>query len=377
MPSLAFLSSAVYLLYRYSRRGDRRSLWLAAALYGVALANRPPVVLLLPFWLVAWALSAKRWEPTRRRTIATLGWTTMIAAAPTAYSFAYFWIRDTPDAAYNYVEQYNDNNDTLPNASAGARAKLERVVWLMTGRQFANSIGASWHETVAKLRWLKNELLPLRPSTLVIGLLIAGTGAVALVRRSVVAAWLVIGVALHSIAYVCVYRIHGQAADILPLLFAIAVCGGVAVSIVIPVEAKGGRRVTACALMLAVSAWVVLGAPQRRGGPGDADAVSFVQTVDASTLPRYAVICAGWREAVPLWYAARVLADRPDLHINAAVPNGWPELFDRYAPRPTFVTRKSSHISGFALTPYRNLWRLHRPGDDGPEAPGAPQTVTD
>ena len=48
-PTLALLAGAAYLLVRSVHRGVRRDMLLAALLYGLALANRPPLLFMLPY----------------------------------------------------------------------------------------------------------------------------------------------------------------------------------------------------------------------------------------------------------------------------------------------------------------------------------------
>ncbi|MCH7592399.1 MAG: DUF2723 domain-containing protein, partial [Planctomycetes bacterium] len=61
-PTLALLAGAAYLLVRSVHRGVRRDMLLAALLYGLALANRPPLLFMLPFFLVAWWTARSRWN---------------------------------------------------------------------------------------------------------------------------------------------------------------------------------------------------------------------------------------------------------------------------------------------------------------------------
>ncbi|MCH8961650.1 MAG: glycosyltransferase family 39 protein, partial [Bacteroidetes bacterium] len=160
-PSLLFLVSAAYLLIKYARVGARRDLWWAAALFGVVLANRPTVVWMLPFFLAAWwhcsRAVARRRRPSRHRSAITPLGATLFAAVPGLYSLGYVWVRDTPNTPYNYLEQKRIESNSLPDTRNGFGAKLERLHWLVTAREFEGLIGNTGRGVRSRLRWLYRE----------------------------------------------------------------------------------------------------------------------------------------------------------------------------------------------------------------------------
>ncbi|MBU0718364.1 MAG: DUF2723 domain-containing protein [Planctomycetes bacterium] len=230
LPTLALQASAAYLLIKYARLGRRRHLLAAVLLLGIALANRPPVALTLPFFVIAASIAQRRWATSRRDSAKTFALAAGFLLLPGVYALAYLWVRDAPDTPYNYLEQYNAEFGTLPNATAGTPAKLERIRWLVTGQQFRDKLGSGWSGVRSRLRWLRNNLLPNRPATLAIASVLVVFGGFVAYRRCPVSGWLLGGFAIGSIAFLCVYRVYGDAADFLPLLFSAGVFAGVAVS---------------------------------------------------------------------------------------------------------------------------------------------------
>ena len=251
MPSLALVAGAAYLLMRYARIGRNRYLFSAAVVFGVALGNRPPVVLMLPFFAVGWWLAARRGSIPQARRIRPAVIAVLLTAAPTAYSVGYLWLRDRTATAYNYMDEYNAEHQSLPDSAGGPGAKFQRVVWHMSAAQFSSNLGVTWSGVRSRLRWLKSQLLP-RPIPLAIVSLLVCGGAILSWRRSKVGCIVLVGVGLGSVTFVCVYRVYGAAGDFLPLLYAAAVLAGVMLSPLFPREATRPRNVLAGVVLVVV-----------------------------------------------------------------------------------------------------------------------------
>ena len=367
MPSLAFLTGAVYLLIKYSRLGRVRDLLIAAVLFGIAMFNRPPVALAAPFFLLAWWLARRRNGLSWRGSLKPLLLVGGCAVLPGVYSLGYVLWRDGPETPYNYIEEFNAESESLPDVRSGLEARLERAVWLLTGRQFEGKIGNTWRGVRAKLRWVRHRIGPNDTGTFMVGLSLVILGAVVAGRRCGVCCWLLGGMCVQAIVFVCAYRIHGQAADLLPLMFAVAVFAGVALSPLFPVDGAKPGRVIAVALFLAVSIAVVTSGPHTRTQGHGRDATPFLASVNVTTMPERSVIFAGWEESLPLRYAGLVLSDRRDIRIVTAHPANWLRMAEDFGDRPVFVTAPYERLKGHALTPFRNLWRLGTIGED--EAP--------
>ena len=360
MPSLAFLAASAYWLVKYARLGRRRDLLLAGLLFGFVLANRPPAVLTLPFFLLAWWFAARKQTTSWRRSIYTLLLAAGAATAPGVYSLGYLWVRDTAQTPFNYIEQYNDEFRVLPETRAGASAKLERVVWHATGRQFHDRLGNTWAGVRLKLIWLRNQLLPAHSLTLTIGLIIAIFGAVVAFRRCPCSTLLLVGFAVASVVFVCAYRVIDAAADLLPLLFAVGVFSGAALSSLFT-ERYGSRAQLASALILAAAAvFTVFHAPRRYPAGRAADARPYLTMIEWQTLPKHTMICSSWFRSCPLWYAQHVLGRRPDIEVINATPGNWPQLIAQNPDRPVFTTTNPGHLEGLTADPRPPLWRVQR-----------------
>ncbi|MCH7591878.1 MAG: hypothetical protein IH989_03725, partial [Planctomycetes bacterium] len=276
------------------------------------------------------------------------------------YSFGYLWLRDRPGIAYNYIEQQNASSGELPDSTAGWRAKLDRVAWQASGRQFRSLMGTTRLQARIKLLWLRHELAPpQRQDILAIVILIVIFGAVITRRRCVAALAILSGMVAGALAFVFLYQVYGQAADFLPLLFSAAVFAGVALSSVIPGHA--GRAGTSASIGLFVLAAVLNVTHVSYGlrAGFELDATEFLEQLDMETLPRRAVIVADWSRSTPLRYAKHVLTKRDDIDIiiNAG---RWQERIAALPLRPAFAAIPDVVVDGFTLVPFRNIKRLER-----------------
>lgn len=358
-PSLALLAGSVYLSFKCARVGKRRDLLLAALLFGVAVANRPPVLLALPFFVVAWWLARRQrglsWRRATRSALLVVG----CLLLPGLYALGFLWLRDTPTAAYNYIEQYNAETGELPSATDGPRAKLDRIAWQATGRQYRQFMGSDWQAVKGKLRWLTDELEPGGAVASVLALTIVLIGGVIAARRCREGVWLLGGMVVQTVIFVCGYRIYGQAADLLPLIWAVVVAAGVALSPLLPCEARGGRRMAAVGLLVMACVWTAVRAGDRPDEARNADATPYLAAVDLGSFPADAVICSSWGQSPPLWYAQKVLTDRDDIRIINAEAKNWLAMVADVGDRPVFVTDGRVRLpEGYKLTPFRKMWRL-------------------
>ena len=365
MPTLAFQMGSAYMLIKYAHTGQHRHSLIAAVLFGVAFASRPPVLLALPFFLAGWWLAGERRRLSWPRSIQSLAVAGGLMMLPVIYSLGYVWVRDTPQTPYNYIEVHNTDHQDMPESSAGLQAKLERVVWHATARQFQGLTGYTSAELRLKLRWLREDLLANRPITLTFAFVLVFLGALIAYRRSPVSVWVLGGSAVSSVAYVFVYRIYGQAADLLPLLFGVGVFGGVAVSAVCPKRSKRVRRLGGTAVLAAVALLTVRGVPHRPATGRNADAERCVRGADVSTLPPNSVICTGWGASAPLRYALLFHSGRRDIDIVSISIRKWKQAVERHPRRPAFTTAHPGTWPGFTITPYRNLFRVEALRTDG------------
>lgn len=360
-PSLALLAGSTYLSFKYARLGLRRDLLLAALLFGVAAANRPPVASALPFFAIAWWLASRKGTPSRGQAARSALLATACLVLPGAYALGFLWLRDTPTAGYNYIEQYNTEMRELPAVEAGPRAKLQRIVWQATGRQFRSYVGNDWRKVRGQLRWLREELDPGGAAASWIALAIVVLGAVIAARRCGASVWLLGGMMVQTVIFVCAYRIRGQAADLLPLIWAAVVAAGVGLSVLFPASAHGVRRIAAVGLLIVTCTWTAVDADNRPNEARNADATPYLAAVDLGSFPDAAVICSSWGQSPPLWYAQKVLTDRDDIRIINAEARNWLTMIGEVGDRRVFVTDSRVRLpEQYRLRPYRKLWQLEQ-----------------
>jgi len=381
LPTLALLAGTCYLLMRYAHRGGRGTLVVAAGLFGLALGNRPPVVLFLPFLVVALILAERQLRRARWSWTRSLALCGMVALGPWLYSLAYLWARDDPNAAYNYLAQYDREFPDLPDADDGWVAKAQRVYWEASAAQFRAAMGNDWAGVKARLRWAARQLgnlsIPsLEPivqfsAVLSFVLILLGLAWVVTWTREPVGALLILGLGLHALVFVCAYQVLGQAADLLPLLFSAAVLGGVAGSVVLMRAGGRASRATEFVLFLASAGGVAALLPRVLTPSWSHDAEPFLQSVDVATLPANAVICTGWGEATALWYDQHVTTGRTDLLILNADESRWLQLAGSPDERPVFYSHREAPAGDCTLVPFRNLWRVECPPAGTGRAPGS------
>lgn len=369
-PSIAFLAASGYMLVRYTRLGVRRDLFLACAFYGLVLANRPPVSFAFFFFVLAWWAGGRRWDSTWRRSAANLSIAAAIIVAPTVYAFAFIWLRDRTDVAYNYIQQDNAFGKQLPESSEGAEAKMKRVWWHMAALQFREYMGDTWHGIRAKLRWLWRQLLPGELFvTFAAMMAVVVAGAVVVFWRCPPSGFLLCGFALAAAVFVSIYRVHGQAADVVPIVFAGYVLFGVAVSTGLDAAARLFARrppnrlhpiarwagVTGT-ILLAV--WTFFDADHRRHTGRGYDALPFLAELDIDTLPPNTAIFSIWPQSPPLWYAQLRRTDRTDVEVVNATTDRWLEAMRERRDRFLLTVTNPAELDPRLLSQYRGVWRV-------------------
>ncbi len=356
-PSLAVLLGSVYMLLKYACLGRRCDLLWAALLFGWALSHRPIVIWTFPFLVIGWLAVRRRWDPSWRYTLRNLGLATAVAAVPGVYHFGYLWIRDRETTAYNSIVYRTEEMNDLPLSTAGAGAKWQRIVHHTTARDFDIFKRYDWSFIWRRLRRLYLLFSLNQPIGFGVTLAWLGLGAVVLFHRSPPAGWILTGLILGNIAFLCTYDIEGLACDVTPMISAATVLAGLAVAPWLPLGCTGWRE-GACVAALVVAVTVTWqDAPQRKGNR-HLDAVGFVRETDLATLPAHSVILAEFHQSIPLRYAQQFTARREDIKIVTANPFRWAEQMEKYPDRPIFFASKSSALDGYNLGKFRTLWRL-------------------
>jgi hypothetical protein len=358
-PSLMFLVSAVYLLVKYGRLKRRRDLYLATLLFGMAMANRPTVVWTLPFFVAAWWMISIRLGSSLRASLRTLPVCVLLVSLPGLYALGYLWVRDSPDTPFNYIELKRLEFEELPDARDGTEAKLQRLWWQATAREFKVYMGNSWDGVRNRLLWMQREYFLYRPVLMGIVLLFCLFGVVLAFRRCQVSGVLLVGLVIGNTVFICTYIIYGHAADLLPILFSASVLAGVATSVIIPYRSIGSRRTVAVAALIVAAVVTICDAPHR-ALRSPVDGTGFLAALDMQTLPKDSMICSVWQYSTVLWYAQFTETDRDDILIVNTKPADWRKWIEKNPQRPAFVATKLASLRGYDQTPYRNIFCVKR-----------------
>ncbi len=371
-PTLAFLAVSVLLLFRYERDGRMRDILLAAFCFGVAAVSRPPVALAAPFFVAGWAVARSWRNETHRKKIAELGLIVVFAAVPAMMSVGYLLARDDPGSKYNYVDHFNADESPLPPVEAGFSARLERIRWLMSGAQFNEYLGGGGGPRYLRnrLNWLRGELAPYGMVTFILFAVTTLIGFVRVFRASRATGLAVLGLMVQGSVYVMIYHMHGQAADLLPVLFGGVICFAATVSWIF--ERFGSYSNPAAIGFFCLSCVWTFSETARLGftSPAWIDGSQTAVNAQLDSLPQDAVILAMWDESVPFRFAQLHLADRPDIMIVTSSTVRWLALAERFAGghslpkvgdagRPVFVSREIQRPEfDLEAFPPSSLWRM-------------------
>jgi len=365
-PTLAGVLGSACLLLRYARTHRTIDLYIATALFGFVVINRPPVALMTPGFAAAWIVIERRSGTTIKSAVHRLLLSAVCGLAPMILITGLLMVRDTPTARYNYMTDHDDGRNVLPQLSDGWPAKLKRAAWVMTSVQYRDKLGADLSQMRAKWRYLRRQLHVYEWQRFACVLLLLAAGTWYLSRKSPEGAWLAWGIILGNLVFVLQYRVHAQAADTLPLVFASVWLIGAGLAQVMPrpdVQKKPTatpRTIIAAVAFLAATVWTIYHAETRYSEARYRDAVPFLQRVDFPALPERAVVFADWQRSRPLWYARSVMFDRADVRIvttRGEIEQGlWPAIADR----PVFCSSPRGAPEGWHFIRERALWRLMR-----------------
>jgi hypothetical protein len=160
---------------------------------------------------------------------------------------------------------------------------------------------------------------------------------------------------------VLAYQVFGQAADLLPLLFAVTVAIGVLGSKLFPAGGHWIRQVAACLTMLGAATLFIRNAPAMPLNSTGIDATEYLEKLDMATFPGPAVLCANWTKSVPIRYAYCVLTPRSDLRVVTTEPDFWKNVAQRVVDRPVYATDALNSGGVCAVEPFRNVFLLKCP----------------
>lgn len=326
LPSLLLLTGAILCFSegKHEVVPQRDRVLLGALLLGALAANRPPALLFVPVFIGVQWLGARRGVRPGGRHATGFGLAAIAFLLPHAYSVGYFYLRDVPANEYNYIEgTARSEPATLPAVDAGVGAKLSRIGWLMSARPYHDRITGRPLEILGNWRAATERLAASSLLILCVLLLLAFAGFRIALQRHPRGAWLLAGCAGGSFCYAGCYRDPGFPADLLPILLALAVFTGIALTRWCEAARWRYHGILAFALAAISGYGIVAQARQRSFHAYDADATRYVAQIRLDKLPPGAVIISSWRTSPPLAYAQLVLCDRRDLEILNREPQDW------------------------------------------------------
>lgn len=358
MPALAMLVGAVYCFIRFATTESVSHFFAATLLFGLTLFTRPPTIFCLPFFLLATLQVNKRRNVSTKKKVKRLAMGTLLIVLPGLYSFGYILARDRNDVAYNYIDVHNAESGTLPASTGGIPARIKRAVWLMTGRQYADRITTSWPQIRSKMNWIRNQAFPVDRAAFAFVLALVGAGGILCWYRHRCAAIVLIGLVIETLVFLSAYQVHGQEANLLPLLLATIVFAGVAVSQVVMRLKRPYQTVVAQVIAIGCVVGATVSLIQRRDMRGLFDASAAIAKADLATFPENSVIISAWGITTPLRYA-HFFADRTDIDIETVSRSRWGEFAGKFPGRPVFIPQQNERVSSvYRQKPFRNLYRL-------------------
>lgn len=376
-PSLAVLLGAVYLLIKYARLGHRSDLYWAGFLFGFVVANRPTAVWTFPFFVIAWLCVRKRWDGSWRQSLRPIMLTGLCVVLPGLYAVGFLWVRDNPQTAYNYIKHHNNEWHYLPEPTEGVAAKARRVYWHLTAREFERHMKYTWKDVSKRLKiFLFDQFflyrlveivdvpLTIGPLTFVLLIPVLLYACVITYRRCRATFWLMLGLGVGNTIFIATYHIHGQAADLSPLMVGGLVMLTAGLSHLLIRVMGGYKRLTTLVsiTLMGLCSTAAFLQGNETGARTWTDAEGFLAEVDLGTMPPESAICSTWKESPALWYAKHVLTNRDDIEILNTTTSRWSERIERQpVDRPSFAVFKAPQLDAYRPTPFRNLWRLQRP----------------
>ncbi|MGD2108552.1 MAG: DUF2723 domain-containing protein [Phycisphaerae bacterium] len=365
-PTLAGLLGSAFMLLRYAKTQRMRDLCIATGLFGFVVINRPPVVLMLPGFLVAWVVIERRFGTRLKTGLRRFLVGAVSGLVPVVACVTLLIVRDTPSAPYNYLIEYDDGREVLVKLDGSLHAKLERAAWILTSVQYRDKLGADFGQIRSKWRYIRRQLHVYEWPRFACAVLLLAAGTWYLGRKSPESALVAWGIIVGNLAFVLHYQVHGQAADTLPTVFASAWLGGAALARIVPHAGTRLRIVAwlrtavAAPVFLIAVVWTIYHSETRYDYAAHRDATAYMTRIDFASLPRDSVVFADWQKSRPLWYARSVVFDRRDVRIVTTRGGFEAKLWDEVKDRPVFCTSERGAPDGWHFLRQGEFWRLVR-----------------
>jgi len=368
-PSLALLLGSASLLLKYGQSHRRLHLYLAAGLCGFLVINRISALLMVPAFVASWMIIERQWRVDLSRAFRTFSALLVWALIPVLLVLALVWDRDYPNSEYNYINHLAEEVPELNEAGEGWQVKWRRLVWLISAKEYHQFAGANFAKTREKFRWVRRQcyVYDSVPFWSIMTVMVAGTLTLINMGRleQVVLIW---GILLGGLAFVLQYRIYAQAADILPILLTVSwlIVAGLSTAwqrFIDPYPLRI-KRITLllCTIgFIGIAAETLYYASHRYNFATARDTREFMTDLDFESLPANTIICAGWAQAKPLWYAKLVSRRRQDVTIIGTNNiDRWRKCLPLSDHRMILYVGKISLPPGWHLSHWHNVYRPQR-----------------
>ena len=354
------LIGSVTLLLRYGRLRRRRDLYIAAALYGFLVVNRTSSIMFAPAYLLAWALIEWRSGMAFRAAAMRLGGLTLsFTASGLAVTVATIAL-DHPSTEYNTIELHREGYvSEVPAWRTDLGRRLVRFHWLMSGAAFHELVVPDFAHARSKSRWIRRVLFVFETERFAAATAVILLGLVLLARNGLEWALIPLGVIIGNVVFLYLYNVHDQAANLLPLMFAAAMCVGAVLARLFPTG--GARREMAWVVFAFACAGNIYFATQRYNYAKTFDATDYLAETQLVNFPKDAVILTNTHIGCALLYDRNVVSRRFDVKIIESNMNRWYVLTLEHLDRPFFCTDERARTpGGYRLVPFRNMWQLVR-----------------
>jgi hypothetical protein len=359
-PNLALHAAAVWFLLTYVQTGRLSRLGWAALLLGFAIANRPSALLTLPGFAVVLIVYWWQNKPAVRKSLIATAISLAGLLLPSVYTLGYDYVRDRAGLPFNIIENRRITHGDLPAANADLAGESQRLLWLVTARDFRGLLGGSRVQMTGRAQWLVERLGLSNDIAMILATCATVIGGAIAWRRSRHAAIVLIGAGLGAVAFFCAYEVYDTAADVLPIIFVGGIFIGLCVSAVLPAKRPRTARVLSVLVFIAAGVWVTYRISRTAANAGDLDATHSAPAAQLRNLPPGAAVFSDWIGAAPLRYA-QCRVPRPDVLIVVKPPNPAElaaRLCDAGHGRPVFSTARVVPRAGYEVVPCGALWHI-------------------
>ncbi len=288
--------------------------WLAVTMFFYLVASRGPTLAMSASFLAAMIFSSKGrayWSSHYiRRVLIMFG----IGVACIAFTLGSLWVRDVPDVAYNYLDVAHPGfPDDYPVTNTTTSDKVDRLIWLVSAKQFDYMFEPTLDTMTSQMRWLIYELGWQYWPIMAVAFAVIGIGAVELWRRNREVATFVLLMIPGGLVPILLIWVISHTTMLPNLLFPLAWLMGMGLTRVLAISSRavwniGVVTVVAFCVWLPAEASLIM--VERHF-----DASEYLATVDFDAMPQDATILTDSHHMGPL-VMTQINSGRDDIDIE-------------------------------------------------------------